>query len=193
MHKLQSFMSPSEPLCCPVFTLTMYNQFMPVTTSIWKWTMSQPSYDSLWPYIIIIESFYSLWSMGHPWRASGHCDLQLSLWPRSMIFLCFFFHPLLSFATFSSAYLFFYIPEDSYLMRLSRPRAVFSADVCWYKARQADCHLPYPTASPPTHVYRVIQEESALLWEMIVWVILSKKVHTNMGPILNGYGVMGIF
>ena len=39
-------------------------------------------------------------------------------------------------------------------------------------------------------IYRVIQEESALLWEMIVWVILSKKVHTNMGPILNGYGVM---
>ena len=43
------------------------------------------------------------------------------------------------------------------------------------------------------YTYRVIQEESALLWEMIVWVILSKKVHTNMGPILNGYGVMGIF
>jgi len=42
-------------------------------------------------------------------------------------------------------------------------------------------------------IYRVIQEESALLWEMIVWVILSKKVHMNMGPILNGYGVMGIF
>ena len=39
-------------------------------------------------------------------------------------------------------------------------------------------------------IYRVIQEESALLWEMIVWVILSKKVHTNVGPILNGYGVM---
>ena len=42
-------------------------------------------------------------------------------------------------------------------------------------------------------IYRVIQEESELLWEMIVWVILSKKVHMNMGPILNGYGVMGIF
>jgi hypothetical protein len=42
-------------------------------------------------------------------------------------------------------------------------------------------------------IYRVIQEESALLWEMIVWVILSENVHTNMGPILNGYGVMGIF
>ena len=41
--------------------------------------------------------------------------------------------------------------------------------------------------------YSVIQEESALLWEMIVWVILGKKVHTNMGPILNSYGVMGIF
>ena len=44
-----------------------------------------------------------------------------------------------------------------------------------------------------TETYRVIQEESALLWEMIVWVILSKEVHTNMGPILNAYGVMGIF
>jgi len=35
--------------------------------------------------------------------------------------------------------------------------------------------------------YRVIQEESAILWEMIVCVILSKKVDVNMGPILNGY------
>ena len=35
--------------------------------------------------------------------------------------------------------------------------------------------------------YRVIQEESAILWEMIVCVILSKKVHMNMGQILNGY------
>ena len=38
--------------------------------------------------------------------------------------------------------------------------------------------------------YRVIQEESAIPWEMIVFVILSKKVHMNMGPILDGYGVM---
>jgi len=38
--------------------------------------------------------------------------------------------------------------------------------------------------------YRVIQEESARLQEMIVCVILSKKVHMNMDPILNGYGVM---
>jgi hypothetical protein len=36
-------------------------------------------------------------------------------------------------------------------------------------------------------VHRVIQEESAVLWKMIVCVILSKKVHMNMGPILNGY------
>jgi len=35
--------------------------------------------------------------------------------------------------------------------------------------------------------YRVIQEESTILWEMIVCVILSKKVHMNVGPILNGY------
>ena len=38
-------------------------------------------------------------------------------------------------------------------------------------------------------IYTVIQEESAVLWEMIVCVILSKKVHMNMSPILNGYGV----
>jgi len=37
------------------------------------------------------------------------------------------------------------------------------------------------------YIYRVIQEESAIIWEMIVCVILSKKVHMNMGPILNGY------
>ena len=41
-----------------------------------------------------------------------------------------------------------------------------------------------------TYIYRVIQEESAVLWEMIVCVILSKNVHMNMGPTLNGYGVM---
>ena len=39
-------------------------------------------------------------------------------------------------------------------------------------------------------IHRVIQEESARLREMIVCVILSKKVHMNMGPILDGYGVM---
>ena len=68
---------------------------------------------------IIIKSFYSLWSIGHPWRASRHCGLQLSPWPRSMIFLCFLSHPLLPFTTFSSACLFFYIPEDSNLMQFS--------------------------------------------------------------------------
>jgi hypothetical protein len=68
--------------------------------------------------IIIIKSFHSLWSTGLPWRASRHCGLQLSPWPRSMI-LCFLSHPLLSFATFSSAYLSFYIPEDSNLMQFS--------------------------------------------------------------------------
>ena len=35
--------------------------------------------------------------------------------------------------------------------------------------------------------YRVIQDESAILWKMIVCVILSKKVDMNMGPIFNGY------
>jgi putative component of membrane protein insertase Oxa1/YidC/SpoIIIJ protein YidD len=45
----------------------------------------------------------------------------------------------------------------------------------------------YPT------IYTVIQEESAILWDIIVCVILIKKVHINMCPIFDGYGVMGIF
>jgi hypothetical protein len=40
---------------------------------------------------------------------------------------------------------------------------------------------------PAFATHWVIQEESAVFWEMIVCVILSKKVHMNMGPILNGY------
>ena len=36
-------------------------------------------------------------------------------------------------------------------------------------------------------MYRVIQEESAILGKMIVCVILSNKVRMNMGPILNDY------
>ena len=43
------------------------------------------------------------------------------------------------------------------------------------------------TSGNTSTLYRVIQEGSAILWEMIVCVILSKKVHMNMGPILNGY------
>jgi hypothetical protein len=36
-------------------------------------------------------------------------------------------------------------------------------------------------------IYRVIQEESAILWEMTVCVILSKKVHMNVGPNLKSF------
>ena len=44
-----------------------------------------------------------------------------------------------------------------------------------------------------SYTYRVIQEESARLREIIVCVSLSKKVHINMCPIFDGYGFMGIF
>ena len=70
-------------------------------------------------HLIIIKSFYSLWSVGHPWRASRHCGLQLSPWPSSTIFLWFLAHPLLSFTTFPSANLSFYIPEDFNVMQSS--------------------------------------------------------------------------
>ena len=67
----------------------------------------------------IIKSFQFFWSIGHPWRASRHYNLLLSPWPCSIISLCFLIHPLLSFTMFSSASLFFYIPEDSNLMLFS--------------------------------------------------------------------------
>jgi len=53
----------------------------------------------------------------------------------------------------------------------------------------------YTFVNENSALYRVIQEESARLREMIVCVILSKKVHTsiNMCPILDGYGVMAVF
>ena len=53
-----------------------------------------------------------------------------------------------------------------------------------HKYVNCDCRVNSALLSP---IYRVIEEESAILWEMIVCVILSKKVHVNMGPILNGY------
>ena len=61
--------------------------------------------------------------------------------------------------------------------------ATISCFVCWQVPAFPICQAARTAAALS---YRVIQEESALLWEMIVWVILSKKVHMNMGPILNG-------
>ena len=55
------------------------------------------------------------------------------------------------------------------------------------------CTNPGPLNLCRCALYRVIQEESAILWEMVVRVILSKKVYMNMCPILDDYGVMGIF
>jgi len=34
-------------------------------------------------------------------------------------------------------------------------------------------------------VYRVIQEETSILWEVIVLVIVRENVHVDMGVILN--------
>jgi hypothetical protein len=41
-------------------------------------------------------------------------------------------------------------------------------------------------------MYRVIQEERSILLEVIVSVIVSKKVLKNMYPILNGYGYIAV-
>ena len=56
------------------------------------------------------------------------------------------------------------------------------------KLQISACNGHHQVSTPiKKSIYRVIQEESAILSEMIVCVILSKKVHMNMGPILNGY------
>jgi len=42
-------------------------------------------------------------------------------------------------------------------------------------------------------IYRVFHDLWTLLQEVISYVFVIKKVHINMCPILDGYGVMGIF
>jgi hypothetical protein len=42
-----------------------------------------------------------------------------------------------------------------------------------------------------TSIYRVSQEERSIFWEVIVSVILSKKLYMNMCPILNGFREIG--
>jgi hypothetical protein len=54
------------------------------------------------------------------------------------------------------------------------------------RTRFCDCHW-YILTQTDMALYRVIQEESAILWEMIVCVIVSKKFHINMCPIFDGY------
>jgi hypothetical protein len=41
--------------------------------------------------------------------------------------------------------------------------------------------------------YRVIQEDRSILWEVIVLVIVRKKVHMNMCLILNGYWARAVW
>ena len=43
------------------------------------------------------------------------------------------------------------------------------------------------------HTYRVFHDLRTLLQEVISEVFVIKKVNINMCPILDGYGVMGIF
>jgi hypothetical protein len=71
--------------------------------AIWGWVFIT-TFPATPIIIIIIKSFYSLWSRGHPRRASRHCDLQLIPWPHSMIFLFLLFHPLLSLISFSTCF-----------------------------------------------------------------------------------------
>jgi hypothetical protein len=45
----------------------------------------------------------------------------------------------------------------------------------------------YFTFTPPSKLYRVSQEEMSIFWEVIVLVILSKKVYIYTCPIPNDF------
>jgi hypothetical protein len=68
---------------------------------------------------------------------------------------------------------------------------VWSGEVCRRSKKFLRSLLSGHVRAPV--LYRLIQEESAIRWEMIVCVILSKKVYINMCPIFDGYGVLGTF
>jgi hypothetical protein len=53
-----------------------------------KWTMQTTSIlrtSNVLASVVVVIIIRSLWSIGHPWRASWHYDLQLSAWLHSMI------------------------------------------------------------------------------------------------------------
>jgi hypothetical protein len=49
------------------------------------------------------------------------------------------------------------------------------------------CYCFYSSSFMNTNLYRVIQEERSILWEVIVSMTMSKEVHMNVCKILNGY------
>jgi len=53
-----------------------------------------------------------------------------------------------------------------------------------------NCKLIGPVHVP---IYRVFHDLWTLLHEVISYVFVIKTGHINMCPILDGYGVMGIF
>ena len=73
---------------------------------------------------------------------------------------------------------------------------VFRRQSCrpWNGTRCEICHRhDYTVASARTGIYRVFHDLWTLLQQVISKVLVIKKVHINMCPILDGYGVMGIF
>jgi hypothetical protein len=53
--------------------------------------------------------------------------------------------------------------------------------------READYSPPTTAKVKNIWLYRVSQEEMLIFWEVIVWVILNKKLYIYMCPIPNGF------
>jgi hypothetical protein len=93
-----------------------------------------------------------------------------------MIFLCLVFHPLLSFATFSLVYPFFYIPEDSNLMQFSL--LLLWLCVMCVQSNSITCfNLPYSrsvhTFQNPILVFRFMPKGSPLASGRLLFISVS--------------------
>jgi hypothetical protein len=98
LHTARPYALPSsEPhtgrcyITWPVHLSTHYNIYIAQGTAICR-NLPILSFTAQRTYLTETSSsssssFCSLWSAGHPWRASSHCGLQQSPWPRSMISL----------------------------------------------------------------------------------------------------------
>jgi hypothetical protein len=58
---------------------------------------------------------------------------------------------------------------------------------CFFQPRNYSSRSPFDPCKTQWLLYRVSQEERSIFWEVIVSVILSKKVYMHMCPIPNGF------
>ena len=141
IKKNTSLMQPVSIYFTYSESLHVSGRTLPIIRRIWFCTYQR---------LVLVADMYSIifswwWAVSCPKHVETHYKwniylLAASSWCSYLSFIarCFLFHPLLSFATFSSAYLFFYTPADSNLTRFSLlllllcVMCVQSNSICFY-------------------------------------------------------------